>query len=126
MARSSPRRSPLSGSGRKTNEGEDMSSNPYAAPKAAVADAATPQQGNFVPGGRGVSAGRGWDWIVGGWDLFKKNPGMWIGLVVVGAIIMIVLAFIPFIGSLALMVLGPVFGAGVMLGCRALAEGGEL
>jgi uncharacterized membrane protein len=103
-----------------------MSSNPYAAPKAAVADATTAMQGNFVPGGRGVAAGRGWDWITGGWDLFKKQPGMWIGLVVVAAILMIVMAVIPFIGSLALMILGPVFAGGVMLGCKALSEGGEL
>ncbi len=103
-----------------------MSSNPYATPKAAVADAATAPQGNFLPGGRGVAAGRGWDWIVGGWQLFKKQPGMWIGLVVVALVIFIVLAVIPFIGSLALAIIGPVFVGGVVLGCRALDEGGEL
>jgi len=103
-----------------------MSSNPYAAPKAAVADAATATQGNFVPGGRSVAAGRGWDWIVSGWELFKKQPGMWIGMVVVAVILFFVMALIPFIGSLASMVLGPVFAGGVMLGCKALDEGGEL
>lgn len=103
-----------------------MSSNPYAAPKAAVADAAAAPQGNFVPGGRGVAAARGWDWITGGWDLFKRQPGMWIGLIVVALIIMAVLSIIPFIGPLALTVLWPVFVGGVMLGCRALHEGGEL
>jgi uncharacterized membrane protein len=36
------------------------------------------------------------------------------------------MAIIPFIGSLALMVLGPVFAGGVMLGCKALDEGREL
>jgi uncharacterized membrane protein len=103
-----------------------MSSNPYAAPKAAVADAAVVPQGNFVPGGRGVSAGNGWSWFTGGWELFKKQPGMWIGLIVVAFIIMLVLALIPFLGSLALTVLGPVFAGGVMLGCKSLREGGEL
>jgi len=103
-----------------------MSSNPYATPKAAVADAAIAPQGDFIPGGRGVAAGRGWDWIVAGWDLFKKQPGMWVGLIVVAAIIMIVLAVIPFLGSVALMVLGPVFAGGMMLGCRTLEQGGEL
>jgi uncharacterized membrane protein len=103
-----------------------MSSNPYAAPKAAVADAASAPQGNFVPGGRGVAAGRGWDWIVAGWEIFKKQPGAWIGLVVVALVIFVVLAIIPFIGSLALAIVGPVFGGGVMLGCRALDQGGEL
>lgn len=103
-----------------------MSSNPYAAPKAAVADAAGAPQGNFVPGGRGVAAGRGWDWITSGWEIFKKQPGMWIGMVVVALVIFVVLAIIPFIGSLALMVLYPVFGGGVLLGCRALDQGGQL
>ena len=103
-----------------------MSSNPYAAPKATVADAASAPQGNFLPGGRGVAAARGWDWIVEGWNLFKKQPGMWIGLIVVALILFFVMAIIPFIGSLAMMVLGPVFTGGVMLGCRALDEGNEL
>jgi len=103
-----------------------MSSNPYAAPKAPVADATSAPQGNFVPGGRGVAAARGWDWIVGGWNLFKKQPGVWIGLTVIALVIFVVLSFIPFVGPLALTLLGPVFGGGVMLGCRALDEGGEL
>jgi uncharacterized membrane protein len=100
--------------------------NPYAAPRAPVADAASPQEGNFVPGGRGVPAANGWSWIVGGWNLFKRQPGMWIGIVVVLAVLSLVAAMIPFIGSLALMVLFPVFTAGLMLGCRAQAEGREL
>ena len=103
-----------------------MTSNPYAAPKAAVADAASAPQGNFIPAGRGVAAGRGWDWIVSGWELFKKQPGMWIGIVVVAMILFFIMALIPFLGSLATMVLGPVFAGGVMLGCKALDEGGEL
>ena len=100
--------------------------NPYAAPRAPVADAASPQAGNFVPGGRSVPAANGWSWIVQGWNLFKRQPGMWIGIVVVLALMSLVAAMIPFIGSLALMVLFPVFTAGLMLGCRAQAEGGEL
>jgi len=51
---------------------------------------------------------------------------VWIGLTVVALIIMIVLGIIPLVGSLALAVLGPVFAGGVMIGCRALSEGGEL
>lgn len=100
--------------------------NPYAAPKATVADAVSPQQGNFVPGGHGVPAGNGWTWIAQGWDFFKRQPGVWIGIVVVLAVISIVAAFIPFVGSLALMVLFPVFTGGLMLGCRALEQGAPL
>ncbi len=102
-----------------------MSTNPYATPKTTVADPAV-SPGNFVPGGRGVAAGRGWDWIVSGWELFRRQPGTWIGLVVLALIIFIVIGIIPFVGSLALALLGPVFGAGVVLGCRALEDGGRL
>jgi uncharacterized membrane protein len=100
--------------------------NPYAAPRAAVADAVSPQQGNFVPGGRGVPAGNGWTWIAQGWELFKRQPGIWIAIVVVLFVISMAAAFIPFAGSIGMMVLFPVFTAGLMLGCRALEEGGRL
>lgn len=80
----------------------------------------------YVAGGRGVAAGRGWDWIAAGWELFKKQAGMWIALVLVAFVIFVVLAFIPFLGSIASIVLTPVFGAGIVIGCRAIEEGREL
>lgn len=100
--------------------------NPYAAPRAAVADATSPQQGNFVQGGHGVPAGNGWTWIAEGWNLFKHQPGVWIGIVVVLLVISVVAAFIPIIGSIGMMVLFPAFTAGIMIGCRAIDEGGDL
>jgi len=80
----------------------------------------------YVPGGRGVAAGRGWDWIAAGWELFKKQAGMWIALTLVALVIFVVLAFIPFLGSIASIVLTPVFGAGIVIGCRAIEEGRAL
>lgn len=80
----------------------------------------------YVQGGRGVAAGRGWDWIAAGWELFKKQAGMWIALVLVAFVIFVVLAFIPFVGSIASIVLTPVFGAGIVIGCRAVEEGRPL
>jgi uncharacterized membrane protein len=100
--------------------------NPYAAPKAPVADETVVVPGNFTPGGRARPAGNGWTWIADGWRLFMKAPGIWIAIVIVMAVIMLVMNFIPFIGPLALAVLTPVFGGGLMLGCRALDEGNEL
>jgi len=44
----------------------------------------------------------------------------------VAFVIFVVLAFIPFIGSIASFILTPVFGAGVVIGCRAIEEGREL
>ena len=103
-----------------------MSSNPYAAPKAPVADATVDLNDNFIPNGRGVSAGRGGSWIGEAWGLFRQAPGTWIGIIVVLAVIFVAIGLIPVVGSLVTMVLGPIFTAGIMLGCRALDEGGEL
>ncbi|MEA3194010.1 MAG: hypothetical protein QOD26_2343 [Betaproteobacteria bacterium] len=102
-----------------------MTTNPYAAPRAAVADEAS-AQGEFVPGGRTVLAANGWTWIADGWTLFKAAPGTWIGIVVVLLLILVVLALIPFLGSLATSLLFPVFTGGIVIGCRALDEGGRL
>jgi uncharacterized membrane protein len=103
-----------------------MSTNPYATPKADVADVGAAPRGNFVAEGRTVPAGHGWTWIADAWELFKRAPVVWIGMVLAFAVIFFVLAFIPVLGALASVALGPVFGAGFVIGCRALDEGGEL
>jgi uncharacterized membrane protein len=101
-------------------------SNPYAAPKAAVADSVTALPGNFVASGRAVPAGHGWTWIVEGWNLFKRQPAVWIGVVVVFFLLLLALGFIPLLGSLIASLLGPVFTAGFVYGSRQLDEGREL
>jgi uncharacterized membrane protein len=103
-----------------------MTTNPYSAPAAKVADPAAVLQGKFIPRGRAVAAGHGWAWIAQGWDLFKRQPGLWIGISIALFVILLVLAFIPLLGPLANAVLWPVLSAGLLLGCRALAEGGNL
>src|SRR5258706_3254616 len=80
----------------------------------------------FVPTGRTVPAEHGWKWIAQGWEIFKRQPGIWIAMLAIYFVVILVLAFIPILGSLANIVLGPVFTAGLVLGCRALEEGGEL
>jgi len=100
--------------------------NPYAAPRAAVADAAVGPK-NFIPAGRTVPTARGWAWIAQGWELFKRQPFMWVAFAVVGIAILLGLQLLlPLIGQIAAMLLGPVFVGGVMIGCRDLDEGREL
>jgi uncharacterized membrane protein len=85
--------------------------------------------GSADAGGRAVDAGQGWAWITGGFELFKKQPGMWIGVVVVLFVIVVVLSFLNiifFLGSLALILLMPVFVGGLMLGCQAQQRGSPL
>jgi uncharacterized membrane protein len=97
--------------------------NPYAAPRAPVADAAMPLPGNFVPDGRRLPAARGWAWIAAGWELFKRRPLQWVGAVVIYALIFIALALVPVLGSLATMVLAPVVAGGMVAASRLLDEG---
>ena len=100
-----------------------MSTNPYAAPRAQVADETLAPRGDFLPAGRGVPTGNGWTWITDAWSIFRAAAGTWIGIIVVLAIILIVLAVLPVVGSLASCVLGPVFTGGLMLACRDAEEG---
>jgi hypothetical protein len=103
-----------------------MATDPYAAPKSQVADRpGSPVEGNFVPEGQTVPAGNGWSWITSGWELFKQQPGMWILVIIIFLALMIVAGVIPIV-NLVVGLLGPVFVGGLMIGCRAIDEGGEL
>lgn len=82
--------------------------------------------GVFTDGGRAVSAGQGWAWIAGGFEMFKRQPGAWILVTIILGVIFILMGLVPFLGPVATLVLYPVFGGGIMLGCRALEHGGEL
>ena len=75
---------------------------------------------------RTVDAGRGAGWLGDGFDYFKRAAGAWIAIIVVMFVVYVALTFIPIIGSLAGQLLGPVFSAGILLGCRRMDEGGEL
>jgi uncharacterized membrane protein len=104
-----------------------MATDPYTAPRSRVADVpAAGSEGNFNAEGEAVAAGNGWKWITEGWELFKRQPGTWILLLIVFVLISFVIALIPFLGSIASNLLWPVFAGGILLGCRELAQGGEL
>jgi len=75
---------------------------------------------------RTVDAGRGVGWWADGWALFMKNPGMWVALGFVLLLICLVLAFVPFLGSLATSLLMPVFIGSWMLAARKVEAGGAL
>jgi uncharacterized membrane protein len=89
---------------------------------------ATPdsKDGSVHAEGRTVAAGRGWDWIVDAFALFRRQPGMWILIVLLAGILFIAISIVPVLGSLASALLFPVFAGGVMLGCRDLDQGGPL
>jgi len=84
-----------------------------------------PSGGDYQYDGRTVAAGRGWDWIVEGFALFRKQPGLWILTAVVLGVVFIVISMIPVLGSLANALLFPIFGGGLMLACKDLDQSGK-
>src|SRR5688572_18257652 len=75
---------------------------------------------------RTVASGRGWDWIVEGFRIFRKQPLTWITLVIVMVVIWMACTFLlPAIGPLAISLVSPVFFAGMMMACKTTDEDGE-
>lgn len=83
-----------------------------------------PPAGEHRVAGRTVAAGRGWDWLVEAFALFRKQAGIWILIAVALGVVFIVLGMIPVLGSFLSALLFPIFGGGLMLGCKDLDRGG--
>jgi hypothetical protein len=64
-------------------------------------------------------------WIVEGYALLRKSPGIWILIVLILYVLLALLVRIPLLG-IVFMLLVPVFLAGLMQGCRDLDAGGKL
>jgi uncharacterized membrane protein len=75
---------------------------------------------------RVVEAGKGWQWIVDGFGVFRKHPLMWIALTVVLVLMWAVSFVIPLLGPLLFNLLSPVLFAGLMIGCKAADSGEDL
>jgi len=75
---------------------------------------------------RVVAAGRGWQWIVEGFALFRKRAPVWIALAALLALLWAASLMLPVLGSLLFNLLSPVLFAGLMIGCRALEQGEDL
>ena len=77
---------------------------------------------DFRGASRRVEIGNALDWLRQGWAIFIVNPGAWIAIMVLLIVIFIGLAVVPLIGQLAAHLLTPVFGAGLLLVCRQVAN----
>lgn len=98
--------------------------NPYATPESPLTTG-SPAQAELLTEPRKVTAGRGWGWIAGGFDLFKLDPWIWIVNSLILFVILFLLGLVP-LGSIASYLLHPIFQGGLMLGCYALDSGGRL
>lgn len=103
-----------------------MAAHPPASPATPAAPPSDPGTRRFDLAGRTVAAGAGWRWIVDGWNLFRRQAGMWILLAVLCVVVVLVLGAIPVMGGPAAAVVAPVLAGGLMLACRTVDEGGSL
>lgn len=97
-----------------------MSTNPEAAKDETIV-----LRDAFVPHGRTVSFESGWTWIAQAWAIFRRAPGVWIGMVIVLILTYVLFAALPIAGAIATIVAGPVFTGGLMLASRTIDQGGE-
>lgn len=70
-----------------------------------------------------VDAGRGVAWISEGWALFKRAPWLWMAALLIFWGVQIVLSLLPVIGSMASMLLGPLFAVGMLAFAHGIARG---
>ncbi len=73
-----------------------------------------------------VPAGYGWNWVVTGFALFRRNPAMWAFLVFAYIMLMQLLGMIPVLGWFAATVLIPAFSASFMIVSRELDQGRKI
>ncbi|MBK1722434.1 BPSS1780 family membrane protein [Thiocystis violacea] len=106
-----------------SGQGAGAAANPYAPPQADLTPPPIGEGDDTLYPPRSVGAGRGWNWIVDAWGLFKQAPGTWVGALLLFYLIVIVLSIVPFVGSLATTILGPMFTAGLIMGAHAQYRG---
>jgi uncharacterized membrane protein len=68
----------------------------------------------------------GWEWIKQGYALFIKAPLLWIVLLFICMIAAVAISSVPVVGEPLVSLLTPAVIVGLMVGCRALIQGGEL
>ena len=79
----------------------------------------------FDGASREVDAGACFEWLRQGWAMFMANPGVWIGSSVLLMVILLAISIVPLFGQIAVNLLLPVFGAGLLQLCRHQADAQE-
>ena len=75
---------------------------------------------------RNVAPGRGWQWIIAAFQLFRRNPLIWVVLNMVLTLIAVGLSMLPVIGPYMLYLLTPVFLGGIMTAAKDLEAGQDI
>ena len=75
---------------------------------------------------RTVDAGAGINWLQGGWAGFKAGGALLIGMVFVTIVVIAILAFIPWLGTILVPVVGTFLYAGMLNSLHGQATGREM
>ena len=81
---------------------------------------------DLVPEPRHLKAGRGWQWYVQGFTLFRRQPGMWIVLALQFFVLALLAGVLPAVGALAYTLVSPVLSAGVYLAAKQCDLGNKI
>lgn len=101
-----------------------MSENPYAAPRAAVADVLEPRSdGDFLEEPRAVPAGNGWQWVRSAWVLFKEAPLLWFVFLLIAMGMGFAFGMVPIVGNLAQYLFMPFLLGGIALFADGIRAG---
>jgi uncharacterized membrane protein len=92
--------------------------NPYAPPQADLTPPRTEGEEDELQAPQSRPVGNGLLWITEAWQLFKAQPGAWIGAVVLFYIILILVSIVPLVGSLVVTILTPMLSAGLVIGAH--------
>ena len=79
----------------------------------------------FDGASREIDVGACFEWLRQGWAMFTANPGAWIGSSVLLLVILLAISIVPVFGQIAVNLLLPSFGAGLLQLCRHQADGRE-
>ncbi|MHB1229820.1 MAG: BPSS1780 family membrane protein [Halothiobacillus sp.] len=69
-----------------------------------------------------VRAGRGWGWILDGWQFIKPRLGLAIGVVMLMYVLLFVASMVPFLGNVITPFLSPFLAGGVYIVFRRMRE----
>lgn len=69
---------------------------------------------------------RGWQWLIEGFELFMRRPGELILMGLTCSVASWLLNFLPFVGWLAALILGPVFFGGLMYAAQRTIDGHDV
>jgi len=100
--------------------------NPYSPPQTEVSDPVNDVPNSLRESPRSNGIGHGWTWLSAGFRLFKASPLIWIVNLVLFVLIMFLLTFIPFLGSVVQTIISPALTGGLMAGCREQDQGQPL